>query len=210
MKKILTLLFLFISVLIYSQNVDTVIVKDNYKSYFSYETRIPLFVVYTLYKGGGDCSRKGMVFTTGGLEKSATDKDYLYSGYEKGHLVNAEDFAYDCNLEKLTFFYFNTIPQTKKLNRGIWKKHEFDVRLQSQNDSLFIICGGFDFSEKIKIGEVSVPKYCFKIISNEKTHQIVYYVYRNDNSNTFEEVSQSDMFKYLPKNYQILINKILY
>ena len=41
-----------------AQRIDTIINKPAYHSYFSFAVKSPLYVVYYLYKGGGDCSRK--------------------------------------------------------------------------------------------------------------------------------------------------------
>ena len=211
MKNIIILLL--ISVSIFSQKVDTIIHKTKYTSYFSYQVRIPLFVVYELYKGGGDVSREGMSFSTDGLNNSASSDDYSHNNYDKGHLVNAEDFAYNYDLEKETFFYYNAIPQTKELNRGIWKVFETSIRQRSQKNKLQIICGGYDFTNNVKMGNVSVPKYCFKIVKLAivgKKDSINYYIFPNDKSDSYIETDQKGMFKVLPKNYQVIINKILF
>ncbi|HKC36885.1 MAG TPA: hypothetical protein VKB95_12515, partial [Chitinophagaceae bacterium] len=44
--------FFFVSFLS-AQQVDTVIKTGIYKSYFCYSLKEPLYVTYTLYKGGG-------------------------------------------------------------------------------------------------------------------------------------------------------------
>src|SRR5436853_110152 len=76
------------------QQVDTVIKTGIYKSYFCYSLKEPLYVTYTLYKGGGGCDRdeQGFNFKKCGVQ-TASDADYSGSGYDKGHLANAEDFA---------------------------------------------------------------------------------------------------------------------
>jgi DNA/RNA endonuclease G (NUC1) len=62
---------------------------------------------------------------------------------------------------KLTFRYYNCVPQTVKLNRGIWKTKETEIRKISQNDSLFVII--INKFGKLKIGKnVGVPEYCIK------------------------------------------------
>jgi DNA/RNA endonuclease G (NUC1) len=165
---------------------DTVINNGILISYFSYKTRTPLFVVYNLYHGGGTCDRSTMHFITGNVKNSATDNDYSHSGYDIGHMTPAEDEAYDCNRETLTFFYYNALPQTPNLNRGCWKHRETLVRKYSQTDSLLIICGGFGFN--IKISDVSVPDFCFKIIKNLKTGKIESFIYNNTNKAKEENI----------------------
>lgn len=138
----------------WAQKIDTIIDKIVYKSYYSYEIKSPLYVIYYLYKGGGECSRKNLSFTK--EFKSATNKDYLKSGYDRGHLVNAEDFAFDCEMEKCTFSYYNCIPQHPKLNRGSWKSWETTIRKESQQDKLKIYTGAI--FGRASIGEgVRIP-----------------------------------------------------
>lgn len=197
MKRIKVLLcLLIIGLLTFGQKVDTVINNDVLTSHFSYKTHTPLFVVYTLYHGGGDCSRTAMVFETGDIKNSATENDYYKSGYDKGHLCNAEDFSYDCDKELNTFFYYNALPQKPNLNRGCWKKIETKVRNQSQDDSLLIICGGFGFSNKI--GNTSVPDYCFKIIKNLKTFKIESYLFTNTDKSTYDEIEINHLLDNIP------------
>jgi endonuclease G len=52
---------------------------------------------------------------------TATSRDYAGSGYDKGHMAAALDFASDCEKEEMTFVYYNALPQTPNLNRGVWK-----------------------------------------------------------------------------------------
>ena len=180
----------------FSQTVDTIISTTIYKSYFSYKTHTPLFVSYILYHGGGDCSRMNMSFSTNGLLQSATEQDYSKSGYDIGHLANAKDFAYDCEKEKVTFYFFNALPQTPRLNRGCWKSLETKLRKESQSDSLQIICGGYLFEKQI--GNVSVSTFCFKIIKDLKTKVVRCYVFPNDYSGTYQEIEFKELIKEIP------------
>ena len=206
MKKLITIILLSFNLISYSQKIDTIITTTIYKSYFSYTLHEPLFVVYKLYQGGGDCKRDTMEFKTGGLKQSSTSKDYLYSGYHKGHMANAEDFASDCIKEEMTFRYFNTLPQSPKSNRGSWKSLETKVRKQSQKDSLLIICGGYEYEQD---GTLYVPKYCYKIIKNLNTKEIKAYLFNNDESNKFEEEDFNTFVSNLPNSNKIIkiINK---
>lgn len=75
---------------------DTVIVKKAYTSYFSKNACVPVVVTYKLYKAGGACNRKNDRFINDiSSLKMAVAKDYSHSGYDKGHMANAEDFAFD-------------------------------------------------------------------------------------------------------------------
>lgn len=164
---------------VYSQR-DTLIKNNVYESLYSYRYGQPLYVKYKLYKGGGDCNRKieGFFFKGDSIvpNLSADGDDYENSGYDKGHMVNAEDFAFDCKKEELTFRYYNSVPQTPKLNRGIWKVYETKIRELSQCDSLLIFCGGIftKTSKPIKEGsKLIVPTYCYKVIVSLSTHKLI-------------------------------------
>lgn len=192
------------STLCFSQSVDTIITTPIYTSYYSYKTHTPLFVVYKLYKGGGVCSRKGMNFESDKVLQTSTYDDYNHSGYDIGHLCNAEDFAFDCDKEKSTFKFYNTIPQRPNLNRGIWSKYESSIRKLSQTDSLLIICGGYNFIGKI--GKTMIPTICFKIVRNLNTKDTKYYIFNNDDSKTVKELPLGRFLSII--NYQY-INSLL-
>lgn len=169
--RLLTLCFL--SLLSHEAIAQLIIDKGIYKANFSNKFRQPRYVSYILYKGGGDCNRDSFHFRNdidGAI--TATDRDYAGSGYDKGHLANAEDFAFDCVTDELTFRYYNCLPQTANLNRGLWKRNETDVREWSQKEKLYIICGGY-FSGK-KMGNTLVPSYCWKVVQSVDTKKVLF------------------------------------
>jgi len=196
MKKLTLFIFLFcVPLLSLAQALqwDTVVYNSGYASYFSKKYRNPVMVTYKLYKGGGPCKRDKFYFKNDLSIPAATSKEYTKSGYDKGHLANAEDFAYDCYLDELTFRYYNCVPQRPELNRGIWKVTEEEIRRISQNDSLLIICINEFKPGHSMMGGVSVPTNCIKIarsLSNGQTYICRSFV---NSSNP----SQTD----LPKNY---------
>jgi len=190
MKKILFIVFLFLSKLSFSQYIDTVINAGIYTSYFSYTLHQPLYVSYKLYKGGGNCSRKNVIFKTGDLPNSASQKDYTSSGYDKGHLANSKDFAYDCQYQEKTFRFYNCVPQTPRLNRGVWKHYESALRDISQYDSILVICGSIFGNKTIGPNKISIPSYCWKIAYSLSTKKLIMCkIFPNDNSNTVEDIT---------------------
>lgn len=185
-----------------AQGIDTVIQKPAYTSYYSYSVKSPLYVVYYLYKGGGDCSRKQLSFTK--EYKSATNKDYAKSGYDRGHLANAEDFAFDCTMEKCTFSYYNCIPQHQKLNRGSWKVWETTIRKESQRDRLKIYTGAVYGKQTIGSG-VGVPDYCWKIVYNTRTKLIMHaLLFKNDATEAVQRITTKQLSAML--GYPIVFN----
>ena len=165
-----------------SQGIDTVIDRGVYRSFYSRAYKQPVYVVYTLHKGGGKCARSGASFKSGGLRGSATNADYAKSGYDKGHLVPFEDFAYDCRLAEQTFRFYNAVPQAPGLNRGSWSKWEAVVRSVSQRDTLVIVAGGSGYRRKIG-GGVYVPDFCWKVVYSRWLKVVLYaLVFENDGS----------------------------
>ena len=169
MRKFLLTLFIFCSVICFGQNIasyDTIYNMKYYAACYNENIQTSSFVIYKLYKGGGDESRVGLSFKP---YDNRPHFEYAKTGYDRGHLLPAEDYAYDYDKLKSTFYYINCVPQTARLNRGIWKTYETKVREISQSDSLLIICGGCDYEE----GSL-IPKNCFKIVYNLKNHRCLY------------------------------------
>jgi len=163
---------------------DTTYHEASYTAHFRKSLKQPTFVTYTLYKAGGECSRAGDRFK--GTYLTVKQSDYDHSGYDEGHLADSKDFAYDCQAQESTFRFYNCVPQTPNLNRGIWKTWETKIRAESQADSLLVICGGVDF---VKVKSLYVPTYCFKIVENLHTQIVTHVLYCTNNSNaTCDEV----------------------
>jgi len=154
--------------------------------------------VYKLYQGGGDCDRKAFHFKTNGLPYSAKPIDYKGSGFDEGHLADAKDFAYDCEKEEVTFRFFNCVPQTPRLNRGIWKHFETEIRKESQTDSLLIVCGSIFGNKTMGPDAIAIPDWCWKIAISLTTKQVVNcFICPNDSSDSFEQLKLSDLKKRL-------------
>ena len=196
MKPILFLLILSFSIGINSFSQITVN-KGIYKANFSNTLHEPRYVSYYLYRCGGSCNNDGYRFMNDDNRlECAVDSDYAKRGYDKGHLANAEDFAFDCAKDELTFRYYNCLPQTANLNRGVWKKNETLIRKWSQTDSLYIICGGF--FGNAKIGNIAVPSFCWKIVQSVSTKKVLFCGWFSNTSNaTVEEISQAELEKRL-------------
>ena len=184
---------LLVSATAMSQKIDTIVDKQNYKSYISLKLRQPLFVAYKLYKGGGDCDRRPFSFNNDTKLDIIGAKEYSRSGYDKGHLANAEDFAYDCVSDEKTFRYYNCLPQTPNLNRGIWKMWETEIRKESQTDSLYIITGGVWTSKTEKNG-MQIPGHCWKVVFSLSTKKLLHCLYfTNSIAAIVEETSLKDL-----------------
>lgn len=202
MRKIFsTSLFSVVSLASFAQ---IIVNKGIYKANFSNTFHQPRYVSYTLYKGGGDCDRDNFTFINDDTRlQTATDNDYEHSGYDKGHLANAEDFAFDCTKDELTFRYYNCLPQTANLNRGIWKTKETLIRNWSKTDRLYIICGGF--FGNTKMGNVSVPLYCWKVVQSVSSKKVLFCGwFSNTNNASLEEINVAELERRLKAKIVLL------
>jgi endonuclease G, mitochondrial len=178
---------------------DTVIVTEAYTSYFSYHYHNPVVVTYHLYQGGGDCSRAAFRFKNDipGLP-CAKQKDYDRSGYDEGHLCDAADMAGNCKLDESTFRFYNCVPQTPNLNRGIWKHWETEIRKESQTDSLYIEAGSV-FSNEFIGDSVYVPALCYKLVGSLATGKILHCILC---TNSAEDAECKDV------DYEVLLESL--
>jgi len=206
-RSLILLITLFLNIqFVTSQTPYEIIDAGPYKSYYNQSLKEPLFVTYYLFKGGGDCDRSGFRFKNDTKYITATQKDYSGTGYDQGHLANAEDFAFDCSKDEKTFRFYNCLPQTPNLNRGIWKKWETEIRKESQVDSLFILTGG-TFKNKSIIGEgVWVPDHCWKVVQSVKSKRIKHVLYfTNTNNSTCSEITLAKLEKII--GYKLPLTK---
>ena len=105
---------------------------------------------------------------------SASPKDYVKSGYDRGHLAPAADMKIDDVSMSESFYMTNMSPQAPSFNRGGWKKIEALVRDWATEANIYVTVGGVLTKDLKKIGEgVSVPEYFYKIIFNPKNNTVI-------------------------------------
>ena len=104
---------------------------------------------------------------------------YTGQGFDRGHNFPAADAACDQVSNDESFYFSNMTAQYPALNRGDWKVLELFTRgLALQNDSTKVWCGSV--GEDKKIGIVSVPKQCWKVIYVKKSNEWLAYLFNND------------------------------
>lgn len=140
---------------------DTCIDMKYYKSYCIKGTSQVSYCIYKIYKPKSNASRKGYSFH-GNWKYFKYDK----SGYDKGHLVPAEDMAFNKESMSNSFVWWNCVPQTPKLNRGNWRVEEKKWHNYANQDSLLIIVGACDFTR-------GIPKYCYKIVKSLSKKKVI-------------------------------------
>jgi endonuclease G len=164
---------------------DTVrVVHSNYTSVFSKSKKYPVLVEWWLTSKKVNCQtplKRKDNFQPDPKLKTETDiaKYYVGSGYDRGHMMPAADNLCQTQLEQNECFYFsNMAPQHHVLNAGDWKSLEMWSReIAKSHDSIHIWAG--NIGEVKKIGLVSVPEICWKLIYIKKTKQWLGYVFYN-------------------------------
>jgi endonuclease G len=104
-----------------------------------------------------------------GNDMQLTNRDYMYSGYDRGHLVPAEDMDVNEVAMCESFYYSNTSPQHPNMNRGIWKNIESQVRDWAKDDTVWVITGPDLNSCTFDFGTGScMPEYFYKVVIDKK------------------------------------------
>ena len=73
---------------------------------------------------------------------SARNADYRGSGFSRGHLVPAADFALTEDGRQATYVLSNAVPQNQSTNAGKWRQLESAIRaFAAQADATYIFTG---------------------------------------------------------------------
>lgn len=183
MKNLIFGILILLSIKSYSQDTVRLINKE-YISVFSKSKKYPVLVEWWVTKNKVSCTnpipRKDK-FQPDPKLKEHTDLllDYKNSGFDRGHMSPAADNQ--CKTQKEldeSFFFSNISAQYHSLNAGDWKTLETLTReMAIKHDSIHVWSG--NIGEIKKIGRVSVPKECWKVIHIKKTNEWMFFVFTN-------------------------------
>ncbi|MBI3209117.1 MAG: DNA/RNA non-specific endonuclease [Candidatus Solibacter usitatus] len=99
---------------------------------------------------------------------AAYDSDYRNSGYSRGHMVPAADFAWSDASIRATFLLSNAVPQKQSANAGTWRKIENSIRRMAASSTAVYVFSGVLFEgeivEHIGAHRVAVPTHTFKVV----------------------------------------------
>lgn len=102
---------------------------------------------------------------------SATPADYKSTGYDRGHLAPAADFAFDPKAMSDSFYMSNMTPQAPGLNRQIWQYLESQVRdWAKEYGRVYVITGPVlekspdQYKSIGTSNKVAVPEYFYKVL----------------------------------------------
>jgi endonuclease G len=180
---LMTIMLLFVTIFTFAQDV-VVLKHTNYTSHFSKSKYYPVMVEWWITKAKVGCptplARKDN-FKPDPLLKDETDlmDDYKGSGLDRGHnMPAAENQCQTQDIQDECFYFSNMTAQYHSLNAGDWKSLEtLERQWANEMDSVHIWCGSV--GEIKKIGKVSVPKICWKVVYVVKTKEWYSYTFEN-------------------------------
>ena len=196
---------------LFSKSQDTVRIKHTeYTTVFSKSLKYPILVQWWTTKAKVTCSsplKRVDSFSPDPklFQESNLSIDYKGSGLDRGHVTPAADNL--CNGKKVMeecFYFTNMIPQYHALNAGDWKTLETLTRqIAAEKDSVMVWAGAI--GAQSKIGRVSVPTKCWKVIYIKRDNAYQCYVFQNNKDKqtgilnkkvTLEEVEKLTGFKF--------------
>ncbi len=93
------------------------------------------------------------------------DADYVYAGYDRGHMCPSLDRTDTTPNNKLVFFMSNILPQYSDLNQGPWEAFEYYCQAQANaGNEMLILSGPSSLTgARIPSGKAVIPGYTWKI-----------------------------------------------
>ena len=178
---LLLVLFTFLGI----KAQDTITIKHKaYSTTFSKSKGYPVKVEWWLTKAALTCPvkvKRGDKFIPDPKLAAETDlqSSYTGQGFDRGHNFPAADASCDQVTNEESFYFSNMTAQYPALNRGDWKELEMMSREAAlKDDSIHVWCGSV--GEARKIGKVSVPKQCWKVIYTKKTNEWLAFLFDNN------------------------------
>ena len=186
MKKIIIIPLLLSFLLSFSQ--DTVRLTHNkFTTIYSKSKAYPVLVQWWVTKKQVSCPtplKRNDKFVPDPLLPKETDllEDYKGSGTDRGHMMPAaQNLCQTPAVQDECFYFSNMSPQYHSLNAGDWKSVEtMEREWAKKDDSVHVWCGNIGVAKKI--GKVSVPKQCWKVIYFVKTKEWMAFLFNNDTS----------------------------
>lgn len=179
MKNILPIILLFISGLLFSQQLElpeitspnSIVIRENYILQYNEKFEQADWVAYNLTRDevmGSTTRNDSFKIDKDVITGSATLEDYKGSGYDRGHLSPSADNKMSKESMSDSFYMSNMSPQNPSFNRGIWAKLESYVRTWAyENDSIYVVTGPVltkDSYTTIGFNAVAIPEYYYKVI----------------------------------------------
>lgn len=106
------------------------------------------------------------------LNHQASEKAFVGTHFDKGHMAPFEDFADDAQAADESFFMTNMVPQVDKMNRGIWRSLEMKTRKLTAKGDIFVInVPIFDIKVQMLADGTPIPARIAKLTFIPSTHE---------------------------------------
>ncbi len=167
---------------------DTILFHQNYIVSYSIKYKNPEWTIYRFKndKQENNHPRRRTFLDDPQLKKAPSVYDFSSSGYDRGHMVPAEDMDFHPDAMNETFFITNVAAQDPDFNRGIWKKLEYFIRkIGSDKDTMIVITGSLtdEKSKKLENG-IFVPSKFYKVLFIPgNTPKAIAFLMTNEKSN---------------------------
>lgn len=204
---------------------EQILSRVAYTASYNSALRIPNWVAWhlTAERCEGSYDRKGIRFQEDGdvPKPRAVDKDYVKSGYDRGHLCPSADNRWDATAQKQSFLLTNICPQDHNLNTGDWSELESQCRKWAQTyGSIYIVAGPVllkDEHKTIGKNKITVPEAFFKVVlCMEGKPKAIGFVYLNERGNhpkayyvntidAVERITGIDFFPALPDEVENVV-----
>lgn len=111
-------------------------------------------------------------------------KDYVHSGYDRGHMTPAADSSNDTEMRD-TFLLSNMTPQSKRLNEGHWKDLETHIRNKSSGIT-YVATGALYNGAHLGDNKIGIPNRYFKVIWYADKTTEAFYADNKDDAAIFD------------------------
>jgi len=155
-------------------NSSTIVEHMGYTVSYNSEYRLPNWVAYELQDSElyGDFERLEKFTPDPAIKgRQAYERDYLGSGWDRGHMAPSGDMKWSSQAMKECFYLTNVCPQNHNLNEGLWNDLEKQIRYEARYyGRVWIVCGPYVDRGLGTIGEdnVMIPDGFFKALLTKK------------------------------------------
>lgn len=169
---------------------DLLLQKQGFSLGYSYTYRQAVWVAYTLSAENlltKQVRRRNRFKVDPAIKfRPVRPKDYVRSGYDKGHLAPAADMTYSLNSMTNSFLMSNISPQIPGCNRGIWKRIENQIRRWAvREEKIYVITGPIFNNTPDTMGKekIPVPVAFYKVIFDmTPPHKMLGFIVKNQTS----------------------------
>lgn len=169
--------------------IDLVLCREGYAAGYNFYYKSPIWVAYHITKesvnGGVGRTTTFKVDDDIAADYQATNWDYKYSGYDRGHMTPSATIDFNKNSRNQSYLMSNMTPQVGSFNRNGWADLEGFVRdMANKFKEVYVVTGAVFDGDNKTIGEgVHVPSSLYKVIYIPSEKKVVAFLIKNETFN---------------------------